>query len=101
MIRSLHYAVYDVLKNHQLDSLEEDAEKWGNRWYNIMSRVYLESYRSHMEDSGYLPSAEKDFQILLDTFLLEKAIYELIYEINNRPDWIGIPIRGIETLIEK
>lgn len=99
MIRSLHYAVYDTIKNHQPDTMEGDAEKWGIRWYNLMSRVFLDSYRKHMDESEYLPVEEKDFQILLDTFLLEKAIYELNYEINNRPEWTGIPLRGIEALI--
>jgi maltose alpha-D-glucosyltransferase/alpha-amylase len=38
--------------------------------------------------------------VLLDTFLLQKAIYELRYEINNRPDWVRIPIHGIVQLLE-
>jgi maltose alpha-D-glucosyltransferase/alpha-amylase len=37
----------------------------------------------------------------MTTFLLEKAIYELNYELNNRPDWVIIPLRGIKTLMKK
>ena len=37
--------------------------------------------------------------MLLDTFLLEKALYEVRYELNNRPDWVPIPLRGILSLM--
>jgi maltose alpha-D-glucosyltransferase/alpha-amylase len=38
--------------------------------------------------------------VLLNNFLLEKAIYELGYELNNRPDWVKIPLRGIRQLMQ-
>ncbi len=36
---------------------------------------------------------------MMQTFLLEKAIYELGYELNNRPDWVRIPLRGIKSIM--
>jgi maltose alpha-D-glucosyltransferase/alpha-amylase len=37
----------------------------------------------------------------METYILEKAVYELNYELNNRPDWVLIPIRGIESIINR
>ena len=45
----------------------------------------------------FVPQSDEEFARLLDAFLLEKAIYELGYELNNRPDWVSIPIRGITS----
>jgi maltose alpha-D-glucosyltransferase/alpha-amylase len=49
--------------------------------------------------SPLLPSAEKA-QIFLRALLLEKAAYELAYELNNRPTWLDIPLAGIRELLE-
>jgi maltose alpha-D-glucosyltransferase/alpha-amylase len=45
-----------------------------------------------------VPASDEDFRRLLDAFVLEKAMYELTYELNNRPSWIRIPLAGILTL---
>ena len=44
--------------------------------------------------ASFLPQTMEEFRLLLRIFLLEKAIYELGYELNNRPDWVQIPLRG-------
>ena len=46
-------------------------------------------------------SAEASIERLLAVFELEKAVYELRYELDNRPDWVGIPVAGIQRLIEQ
>jgi maltose alpha-D-glucosyltransferase/alpha-amylase len=51
--------------------------------------------------SELLPADRKDFTILAETFLAEKAIYESGYELNERPDWLEIPIRRIENALRK
>ena len=43
----------------------------------------------------FLPAQEEELQVLLDALILEKAVYELGYELNNRPDWVKLPLRGI------
>ncbi len=48
-----------------------------------------------------MPETKEEIEILLDALLLEKAIYELGYELNNRPDWVKIPIHGIKQLLQK
>jgi len=47
-----------------------------------------------------LPPTRDERQVLLDAYLLEKAVYELSYELNNRPDWVRIPLQGIRQLCE-
>ena len=51
--------------------------------------------------ASFIPRASRDTKVLLDTFLLGKALYELGYEANNRPDWIKIPIQGVLNLLEE
>ena len=49
----------------------------------------------------FLPLTEADLRMMMDTFLLRKAIYELGYELNHRPDWVTIPLQGILELMNE
>jgi trehalose synthase-fused probable maltokinase len=60
---------------------------------------FLEQYFAEVE-SSLLPAGEAAVTNLLSIFELEKAIYELQYELNNRPDWVSIPVAGIRRLLE-
>jgi maltokinase len=51
-------------------------------------------------DSTLLPPGQQATQQLLSVFELEKAVYELRYELNNRPDWVSIPVAGIVRLLD-
>ncbi|MEJ8757292.1 maltose alpha-D-glucosyltransferase [Pontibacter sp. H259] len=102
MIRSFHYAAYNAL--FQQDStLKEDGylEEWAEQWYHYASNFFMHCYLDKTMGTGIVPDKEEDFEILMETFLLEKAIYELGYELNNRPDWVLIPIRGIKYIMKK
>ena len=60
-------------------------------------------FACHLAEAGqgtFLPRTRQELQVLLDIYLLEKAIYELGYELNNRPDWVKIPLRGIQQLLQ-
>jgi maltose alpha-D-glucosyltransferase/alpha-amylase len=59
-----------------------------------MRRVFLKAYLDVAVKGGFLPASGKELQLLLDVYLLEKAVYELGYELNNRPAWVKIPLRG-------
>jgi len=61
--------------------------------------TFLEHYFSNI-DPALLPAGEAAIVNLLSIFELEKAIYELQYELDNRPDWLPIPVAGIERLLE-
>jgi maltose alpha-D-glucosyltransferase/alpha-amylase len=51
-------------------------------------------------DAVFVPQNADDLQILLEAYLLDKAVYEIGYELNNRPDWVIIPIRGIKHILK-
>jgi maltokinase len=60
---------------------------------------FLQSYLATV-DPALLPAGEAAIQSVLSIFELEKAIYELQYELDNRPDWVPIPVAGIRRLLE-
>jgi maltose alpha-D-glucosyltransferase/alpha-amylase len=64
-----------------------------------VSGAFLASYRAAAVGAPFLPGDEGVFGALLMVHLLEKALYELGYELNNRPDWVGIPLEGLAHLL--
>jgi maltose alpha-D-glucosyltransferase/alpha-amylase len=102
MIRSFHYAAYGALFLRSSFRPEDIAllEPWIVPWYYYISGIFLHAYLNTVGNAPFLPKERDELKILLDTFLLEKAVYELGYEINNRPDWIIIPIRGIQNVMK-
>ena len=97
MIRSFHYAVRASLKDRGASRPEDLPllEPWTEPWYEEMSEVYLSSYLSSMAGSPALPHEPEEVRLLLDAFILDKALYELLYELNHRPDWVDIPLSGL------
>jgi maltose alpha-D-glucosyltransferase/alpha-amylase len=75
-------------------------EHWAQFWYVWVSASFLMSYFSGVEQAQLLPDDPEQLGILLDAYLLEKAIYEIGYELNNRPDWLKVPLQGILQLME-
>ena len=68
-------------------------------WEEAARDAFLEGYFGRVEDA-LLPPGQQATRQLLAVFELEKAVYELRYELNNRPDWVGIPVAGIRRLLE-
>jgi maltose alpha-D-glucosyltransferase/alpha-amylase len=104
MLRSFHYAAYATLFNHTVSVTvrPEDIaalKPWARFWYRWVSAAFLKAYLAEASQVPFLPQERDELQVLLDAHLLEKAIYELGYELNNRPDWIGIPLQGILDLV--
>jgi maltose alpha-D-glucosyltransferase/alpha-amylase len=75
-------------------------ESWALYWERWVSAAFLQAYLHRVRGAGFLPAGAEEREILLDTFLLEKAIYELGYELNNRPGWVRIPLRGIRQILD-
>jgi maltose alpha-D-glucosyltransferase / alpha-amylase len=102
MLRSFHYAAYGSLfLDNQIRP--EDISKlmpFEEQWYHYMSGFFVKSYLSTVKGQSFIPQSKEDLDTLLTTFLLEKAIYELNYEVNNRPDWVIIPLRGIKSIMK-
>jgi len=101
MIRSFHYAAYSVLLQYHEAHPENYTllEEWVGHWFTCIAGLYLKSYLEELKLPDLVPQDRNDFEILLDALLLNKAIYELGYELNNRPDWVIIPIKGIQAAI--
>jgi len=102
MIRSLHYAAYATLFKYSSLRPEDIPvlEPWVDLWYRYVGGAFLRSYLDTAGSAAFIPKDREELDILLKAFLLEKAIYELGYELNNRPDWVIIPLRGIKHLLE-
>jgi maltose alpha-D-glucosyltransferase/alpha-amylase len=103
MVRSFHYAAYaSLLLDNQIR--KEDHVKlipFVEQWYHYTSGLFMNAYLDTVQGSAFIPSDKTDLEVLMTTFLLEKSIYELNYELNNRPDWVLIPLRGIQSIIRK
>jgi len=104
MLRSFHYAAYsaffDYLASHEQDDREgaERMETWAKTWQAWVSAAFLHTYLTTAGNSRIMPASRDDLETSLNAHLLEKAVYELIYELNNRPDWVRIPLSGIAQL---
>ena len=103
MIRSYHYAVSAKLFNSQQTS-EIDTivlQRAADRWYKLIKDTYLEEYLSMFGSPHPLFKDANEINYLLLFHLLEKAIYELGYEVNYRPSWVKIPLKGIVEVIRE
>ena len=102
MLRSFNYAVVSKIKSagyrpEDLTQLQPWARFW-NRWVSVN---YLKGYFDTTLQAAFLPKSRTELRLMLDVYLLDKAVYELSYELNNRPDWVSVPIEGILELIER
>ena len=100
MLRSYHYAMSMAARRVIEESGLADEETqamfaWAHALYRWAASSFLSSYLEAVGGSSIIPADDSHTRGLLDVFLVEKAAYELEYELNNRPDWVGIPLRGI------
>ncbi|MCS6842750.1 MAG: hypothetical protein NZ528_00265 [Caldilineales bacterium] len=105
MLRSFHYAAYAALfdrlaKDDLPSQAAVDLETWARYWRRWASAAYLQSYLQAAGDAAFLPASATERRNLLDAMLLGKAVYELGYELNNRPSWVGIPLQGILHILQ-
>ena len=101
MMRSFQYAAYSAL--WQPSMRPEDIpflERWADLWYRQISSMFLQSYLTTTAGAVFIPEAAGELQVLLKAYLLDKAVYEIGYELNHRPSWVVIPIRGIKHILK-
>ena len=100
MLRSFGYATYSSLINYTARHAEDVArlEPWAQLWERSAATAFLRAYRETAQGAGFLPVESRDFRKLLDVFLLDKALYEVVYELNARPVWVRIPLMGLMSL---
>ncbi len=105
MLRSFHYAAYAALLARDAGSPvrpEDQArlDSWARYWRVWVSAAFLRSYLKVVSQTDLLPKSREELGLLLRAYMMEKAMYELRYEMNNRPDWVKIPVRGILQLLD-
>ncbi len=104
MIRSFHYAAAAGLAQYagaKASAGLKNGSLLSNLWYRWVASVYLREYFKATAGAVFLPREPRKARLLLESFLLEKAVYELGYELNNRPDWVELPLQGIRELMEE
>jgi maltose alpha-D-glucosyltransferase/alpha-amylase len=104
MLRSFDYAAHAATRG----AIERGAvhaahlsalARWIGVWRVWVSSSFLRAYLHAVQGSTLLPRTRPEVEVLLRSQLLEKSVYELGYELNNRPDWVRIPVRGILELL--
>jgi maltose alpha-D-glucosyltransferase/alpha-amylase len=104
MLRSFHYAAFAPLLgtsgNEPMDATRfERMRAWAESWNTQVADTFLMEYFKTCGAAPFLPDNPAETSKLLELYVLEKAIYELGYELNNRPDWVGLPLEGISNLL--
>jgi maltose alpha-D-glucosyltransferase / alpha-amylase len=104
MLRSFHYAAFAPLLAQPVGRFVSRGEvgrlsRWAEAWSRCAANRFLGQYYETSMAARYLPAGSQERAKLLEMFLLAKAIYELGYELNNRPAWVGIPLEGISRLL--
>jgi maltose alpha-D-glucosyltransferase/alpha-amylase len=103
MVRSYSYAAYAALFAFTTNAPDDFAllEPWAVAWQSFVVDAFVREYRKTVGNSPILPDAANHagFAVLLTTMALDKAFYELSYELNNRPEWVRIPLAGLLTMV--
>jgi maltose alpha-D-glucosyltransferase/alpha-amylase len=93
MVRSFGYA-HAAATRREAPPTEGRDTLLGD-WERDAVHCFLQGYREATHGVSSVPGDDAAFRALLDFFVLEKALYELRYEVANRPDWVDIPLRGL------
>jgi maltose alpha-D-glucosyltransferase/alpha-amylase len=100
MLRSFHYAAHVAMlqeREHGVLRPDEIAflRPWAEAWAELVTQAYWDEYKLVAADSGFLPRDPEVCRLLLRALMLEKALYEVEYEINNRPAWVAVPLGAV------
>ena len=99
MLRSFHYAALQGTRPWLGKEHAAAREHWVRFWRHKVSSRFLRAYLETSEASSYLPRSGLAITSLLNIYLVNKAIYELQYELNNRPDWVAIPLGALLEIL--
>jgi maltose alpha-D-glucosyltransferase/alpha-amylase len=102
MLRSFEYAEWAALfaiAEHEADSVPK-LLPFATAWRKCAQQAFLKSYFDTVGDAPSCPKDRAQADRLLNFFTLEKALYEICYEANNRPTWLRIPITGLQTVLD-
>jgi maltose alpha-D-glucosyltransferase / alpha-amylase len=100
IMRSFHYVAHaalfgDVPGIVPAREADPQLERWARTWYQWVSQVFLKEYLQIAGAAPFLPQQADELKILLGAYMLERALTEIEYELEQRPQWIRIPVHGI------
>jgi maltose alpha-D-glucosyltransferase/alpha-amylase len=100
MLRSFHYVSHaalfgDVPGIVSGREAHTQLEKWAKTWYQWVSAVFLENYLRVASSAQFLPQRDEEIRILLGSYMIERTLTEIEYELEHRPEWVRIPVHGI------
>jgi len=100
MLRSFSYAALTGLAAATATRPEEyeRLRPWADVWETWVTAAFMRAYLAAVKGAAFVPSEDEELDLLLQAFVLDKAFYELAYELNNRPDWVHIPLSGLIRL---
>ena len=101
LFRSFHYAIYATIFNNidHYKAPQEDLFKAGEILYRYITGLFLGTYVTETQNANLNLGYNQERLFILKYCLLEKAVYELGYELNSRPQWAVIPLKGISNII--
>jgi maltose alpha-D-glucosyltransferase/alpha-amylase len=103
MLRSISYAAHSALLRSNTDHPDklEGVKEVLADWEHVAAAAFMEGYVAALEGVASVPVDAAQMHSLIDLFLIEKALYELRYEMNNRPDWLPIPVAGLMGILHR
>ncbi|CAN5617198.1 maltose alpha-D-glucosyltransferase [soil metagenome] len=104
MLRSFHYAAFATLLEPRAGVAFRAGDRgvlepWADHWRRWVAGAFLQGYAEATAGADFLPATTQERDVLLDNHLLQKAVDELGYELNNRPTWETVPLRGILSIV--
>jgi maltose alpha-D-glucosyltransferase/alpha-amylase len=99
MLRSFHYAAWTAIDRYQRLTGADNVRERAEAWRKLVSADFIRAYEEHIAGAPSYPQDPAFARALTEMFLLQKAIYEVGYELSNRPDWVEIPLSGVRDLL--
>jgi maltose alpha-D-glucosyltransferase/alpha-amylase len=102
MLRSIDYAAHIAVDRFTRDRPQDRStlQPFAGRWRTLTAQAFLEGYEEAVAGSGVFPQDNGNGQALIQLFTLEKALYEIRYELGSRPAWVTIPLEGLLDLLK-
>jgi maltose alpha-D-glucosyltransferase/alpha-amylase len=109
MVRSFDYAAWTALRRHwellppeNLTAARDRDSRGAVIWGGWVGREFVRAYTAHLREirADLLPPEQADSELVLRSWVLEKALYEVRYELNSRPDWADIPLRAVMAILD-
>jgi len=103
MVRSFAYAATAALYERTSPGESEwnRLEPWARAWEEAARERFLSAYLRTSHEGEFLPSDRGAVSALLDFFEIDKALYEIGYELSHRPEWVHVPLHGISRALER